>query len=201
MLIVDREVHNEFEDYRTPEQKVPETALPYPWETCMTMGDSWSYVPSDNYKSTTDLIHLLCKIVSRGGNFLLNIGPGPDGDFDPVAYSRLKEIGEWMKVNGEAIHGSRHIEIEKNADSPLLFTKGKDGAVYAILLQDEKNPALPDKITVPQALFAKRPSAILLGIKGQLRTQTAPNGNLTIILPEKIRKSPPCSHAWVFRLG
>jgi len=137
----------------------------------MTMGDSWSYVPDDKYKNTTELIHLLCKIVSRGGNFLLNIGPGPDGDFDPIAYSRLKEIGEWMNVNGEAIHASRHMEVQKSADSPLLFTKGKDGAVYAILLQDEKNPALPDKISVPQNLFGKKPSAALLGAKGQLKAQ------------------------------
>ncbi|MDR2561203.1 MAG: alpha-L-fucosidase [Holophagales bacterium] len=201
MLIVDREVHNAFEDYRTPEQKVPEAALPYPWETCMTMGDSWSYVPDDKYKSSTELIHLLCKIVSRGGNFLLNIGPGPDGDFDPTAYLRLKDIGQWMSVNGEAIHGSRHLDMEKSTDSQLLFTKGKGGAVYAILLQDEKNPTLPEKITVPQKLFGKKPSASLLGTKGQLRIQPAPNGNLVITVPETARKNPPCSHAWVFKLN
>ena len=89
MLVVDRTVTGEYENYTTPEQEVPNEPLPFPWETCMTMGDSWSYVPNDNYKSSHKLIQLLVKIVSRGGNFLLNIGPGPDGDWDPAAYSPL----------------------------------------------------------------------------------------------------------------
>jgi alpha-L-fucosidase len=197
ILIVDREVHNEFEDYRTPEQRVPESALPYPWETCMTMGDSWSFVPGDNYKSTATLIHLLCKIVSMGGNFLLNVGPGPDGEFDPIAYSRLMEIGQWMKVNGQAIHGSRPISF--NGETPLLFTKGADGASYAILLQDEKTPALPDKIAIPQNLADKNAQVFLLGYKNRLKTHMASNGRLNVALPDSIRKNPPCQHAWIFK--
>ncbi|MCF0206748.1 MAG: alpha-L-fucosidase, partial [Bacteroidales bacterium] len=59
MIIVDRSVHGKYENYQTPEQQVPDTLLPYPWETCMSMGDSWSYVSTDNYKSTNKLIHLL----------------------------------------------------------------------------------------------------------------------------------------------
>ncbi len=102
MLVVDRTVTGEYENYTTPEQEVPNEPLPFPWETCMTMGGSWSYVPGDNYKSTHTLIQLLVKIVSRGGNFLLNIGPGPDGDWDPVAYSRLEEIGKWIPSMGKA---------------------------------------------------------------------------------------------------
>ncbi len=85
MLVVDRTVTGEYENYTTPEQEVPNEPLAFPWETCMTMGDSWSYVPNDNYKSSHKLIQLLVKIVSRGGNFLLNMGPGPEGDWDPVA--------------------------------------------------------------------------------------------------------------------
>ena len=86
LLIVDRTVPGEYENYTTPEQEVPDKPLSYPWETCMTMGGSWSYVPGDKYKSAQQLIHLLVKIVSRGGNFLLNVGPGPDGDWPLVAF-------------------------------------------------------------------------------------------------------------------
>ena len=198
ILVVDRDVHGEFENYRTPEQQVPETAPPYPWETCMTMGDSWSYVPGDNYKSTATLIHLLCKIVSRGGNFLLNVGPDPDGNFDPIAYSRLKEIGEWMRVNDQAIYGSRPMDIYP--ETQLLFTKGADGAIFAILLQDEKMPNLPDKISIPKNLFGKKVQATMLGSKGQLKIQQASDGSLSLILPDALRKKPPCQHAWVFKL-
>ncbi|MDR0499256.1 MAG: alpha-L-fucosidase [Holophagales bacterium] len=198
ILIVDREVHGEFENYRTPEQKVPEANPGYPWETCMTMGDSWSYVPGDNYKDTATLIHLLCKIVSRGGNFLLNIGPSPEGDFDPIAYSRLKEIGEWMKLNAQAIHGSRPVEV--NTETPLYFTKGSDGSIYAILLQDKETPVLPEKISIPQNLFNKKTSAYLLGAKAQLKTYQSPDGSLSLLLPEELRNNPPCQHAWVFKL-
>ena len=86
LIVVDRSVGGEFENYTTPEQEVPNAPLSHPWETCMTMGNSWSYVPGDHYKTAHQLVQLLVKIVSRGGNFLLNIGPGPDGDWDPVAY-------------------------------------------------------------------------------------------------------------------
>ena len=79
LIIVDRTVGGRYENYRTPEQEVPDKALPYVWETCMTMGDQWSYKPDDKYKSTRQLIHLLVDIVAKGGNFLLNVGPDADG--------------------------------------------------------------------------------------------------------------------------
>jgi len=94
LIMVDRSVTGKYENYTTPEQQIPDKPLDYPWESCITMGDSWSYVPGDHYKPTRDIVQLLVKIVSRGGNLLLNIGPGPDGEWDPVAYQRLQQIGE-----------------------------------------------------------------------------------------------------------
>ena len=85
LLIVDRTVTGPYENYTTPEQEIPHELLPYPWESCITMGNSWSYVPNDHYKSAQKIVQMLIRIVSRGGNLLLNIGPGPDGDGDPVA--------------------------------------------------------------------------------------------------------------------
>jgi alpha-L-fucosidase len=92
LIVVDRSVGTEFENYRTPEQQIPDKPLDYPWETCMTMGNSWSYVPNDAYKPAITIIHNLVDIVAKGGNYLLNIGPSPEGDYDPAAYERLKEI-------------------------------------------------------------------------------------------------------------
>src|SRR6185369_6959450 len=95
LIIVDRTVGGRHENYHTPEQEVPDQPPSFVWETCMTMGDQWSFKPEDKYKSTHRLIHLLVDIVGKGGNFLLNVGPQPDGQLPVTALSRLKEIGAW----------------------------------------------------------------------------------------------------------
>lgn len=95
-------------DFGTPEQEVPETGLPgVDWESCMTMNDTWGYKTADNnWKSTQTLIQTLCDIASKGGNFLLNVGPAPDGLIPEPSVLRLREIGAWLKTNGEAIYGT-----------------------------------------------------------------------------------------------
>lgn len=95
-------------DFGTPEQEIPATGVPgVDWETCMTMNGNWGYNRNDhNWKSAEDLIHKLVDIASKGGNFLLNIGPTAEGEFPPEAVERLKAIGAWMNVNGESIYGT-----------------------------------------------------------------------------------------------
>ena len=95
-------------DYMTPEQEIPDAVdKGIDWETCMTMNDRWGYNMHDkNFKSTTDLLQKLSDIVSKNGNFLLNIGPKADGTFPDESIERLSEIGDWMDINGEAIHGT-----------------------------------------------------------------------------------------------
>jgi alpha-L-fucosidase len=95
-------------DYATPEQEIPDAVEKgLDWETCMTMNDRWGYnIHDHNFKSTTDLLQKLSDIVSKNGNFLLNVGPKPDGTFPQESIDRLSEIGDWMDVNGEAIHGT-----------------------------------------------------------------------------------------------
>ncbi len=95
-------------DFGTPEQEIPPTGLPgVDWETCMTMNDHWGYNKRDHhFKTTQDLIRKLADIASKGGNFLLNVGPTAEGEIPETSLERLKEIGRWMEVNGEAIHGT-----------------------------------------------------------------------------------------------
>jgi alpha-L-fucosidase len=95
-------------DFGTPEQQIPATGLPgVDWETCMTMNDHWGYNKNDHHwKSAEELLHNLADIASKGGNFLLNIGPTADGVFPPESIDRLHAIGDWMRVNGEAIYGT-----------------------------------------------------------------------------------------------
>lgn len=147
ILIVDRTVAGKYENYQTPEQTVPEKPLDHPWESCITMGNSWSYVPGDHYKTANQLVHLLIKIVSRGGNLLLNIGPSPKGDWSDTAYSRLKEIGDWMQTGSTAIYNSQ--PIAPYEDQNLVFTQSKDGKEkYVFILSNEKD----DKIQLPESL-------------------------------------------------
>jgi alpha-L-fucosidase len=95
-------------DLETPEQYIPPTGYPgRNWEVCMTMNDTWGYKSyDDNWKSEADLILKLSEIVSKGGNFLLNVGPTAEGEIPQPSIERLKKVGEWMKVNHEAIYGT-----------------------------------------------------------------------------------------------
>ena len=95
-------------DFCTPEQEIPATGIPgMDWETCMTMNGHWGYNKEDhNWKSTKDLIRKLVDIASKGGNFLLNVGPTAEGILPPPSVERLEAIGKWMKTNGESIYGT-----------------------------------------------------------------------------------------------
>lgn len=96
-------------DFGTPEQEIPATGVPgVDWETCMTMNGHWGYNRHDkNFKSTRELIRMLVDIASKGGNYLLNVGPQANGEFPPESVQRLEEIGRWMAVNGAAIYGTQ----------------------------------------------------------------------------------------------
>ena len=198
ILVVDRAVEGPNQNYLTPEQRVPEKPLEFPWETCMTMAYSWSYVPGDTYKTSRELIHLLCRIVSRGGNLLLNIGPGPDGEWAPEAYQRLEDIGKWMKVNGEAIYGTKPVSPYEAGD--IVFTSSKD-KVYAILLLKENNSEIPEIIEIPVLGFDK-PVVGLLGQTSRLKYSFREDGKVVQIrLTDQVKNQFKNTPALVFRMS
>ena len=176
LIVVDRAVPGEQQNYLTPEQHIPETGLPYPWETCMTMGNSWSYVPNDVYKPSKDIIQKLVDIVSKGGNYLLNIGPGPDGSFDDTAYARLKDIGRWMKLNGEAIYGTRIHTVFGEGDG-VRYTSSRDGKTKYIFLFD----AAAGNISLEKIQLPKTAKLTLLGTKSKLKHSTTAKGTVISI--------------------
>jgi alpha-L-fucosidase len=94
-------------DFATPEQFVPPKPLEGAWETCLTMNDSWGYVPADtDYKSARELVHTLCEVASRGGNLLLNVSPTGTGALPAEQRDRLDAIAGWMAANAESIVGT-----------------------------------------------------------------------------------------------
>ncbi|MFM8433613.1 MAG: alpha-L-fucosidase [Bacteroidota bacterium] len=157
-LVVDRDVPGPYQNYLTPEQHIPDTILPYPWETCMTMGGSWSYVATDKYKPADQLIETLVDVVSKGGNLLLNIGPSPEGEFAPEAYDRLKNISVWMQKHNEAIYATRTAENFVEGKR-IRFTRSKDGKTTYIFLFD-----LPGKTIELQNL--KLPGGAKITVQG-----------------------------------
>jgi alpha-L-fucosidase len=136
LIVVDRAVRGPNQNYLTPENRVPETQLPYPWESCIIAGGGWSWVPNPQFMTPKQAIHMLVDIVAKGGNLLYNIGPGPDGTWPQGAYELLAAMGNWINVNGEAIYSTRAIEPYKT-DNICLTQKKDTKEVYAIYLMKQ----------------------------------------------------------------
>jgi alpha-L-fucosidase len=125
---------------KTPELTIPGMPIPGAWETCMTMGIGWQYQPqNEHYRSGGELIRMLIQTRAKGGNFLLNVGPKPNGDLPIEEEERLREIALWMFVNSESIYSVRPWIITNEGDT--WFTKRKDSsALYAIVESDQPWP-------------------------------------------------------------
>jgi alpha-L-fucosidase len=116
-------------DFGTPEQHIPATGTPgWDWETCMTMNDTWGFKKDDhNWKSTEDLIRKLVDVVSKGGNFLLNVGPTAEGQIPRPSIERLAGIGRWMDANGQSIYGTTASPFQR---LPWGRCTAKPGVLY-----------------------------------------------------------------------
>jgi alpha-L-fucosidase len=197
IILVNRADGGPYENYRTPEQTVPDHVLPYPWETCMTMGTSWSWNPRDKYKSPRELVHTLVGIVAKGGNLLLGVGPQGNGELPATALERLHAIGAWMRVNGSAIHGTR--PIAPYQDGRFRFTQGKDGGVNAIYLAEVGEHEPPTAIELHGVRPAPDARLHVLGTPESLAwTQHA--GGIRIELPQSLRHRLANALAWTLRV-
>ncbi len=145
LLTADRTVGGENENYITPEQSVPSSPIHVPWESCVTVGHAFSYRFDEQYKTPRQLVHLLIDVVCRGGNLALNIAPQPNGMLPAQAVRAVDGLGAWLKVNGEAIYGTRM--TDPNEDGRIAFTR-KDDVTYALVRLAE-GEELPESLFIP----------------------------------------------------
>ena len=169
-----RRILNSNADYYTPEQQIGAYDDRRPWETCMTLGQQWSWKPNDKLKSPAEVVSILCRVVGGDGNLLLDVGPMPDGRIEPRQVEVLKQVGAWMDVSGESIYGTRGGPWKP---TPAITSTRKGSVVYVHVLKADG-----DKIELP-ALARKIKSASVLG-GGKIETQTA-DGKYILHLPEK----------------
>jgi alpha-L-fucosidase len=94
-------------DFDTPEQEIGRYQDDRPWESCITMCTQWAWKPDDEMKSLGECVRTLASCAGGDGNLLLNVGPMPSGAIEPRQVSRLRQIGDWLRRNGEAIYGTR----------------------------------------------------------------------------------------------
>ena len=217
-VIVTNRIGNDFGDYIiTGDNLIPEdpAGIDRPWETVGTLNNSWGYKSYDHdWKSAEELIFWLVEIASKGGNYMLNIGPKGDGEVPPECVERLREIGKWMNVNGEAIYSSGRWIVNhegptiismdgtdarekvgfKNNFKPddFWFTR-KDNKVYAIAL------AYPEKTSLIKNLGKKTAGKIrhvrMLGIEGPVVWKQR-NDGLEVSMPER----RPCEYGYALEI-
>jgi alpha-L-fucosidase len=170
----------QYGDFITPEQHIPATGMPgVDWETCMTLNTTWGFSEHDHaWKSDETLIRNLVDIASKGGNYLLNIGPKGDGSVPAESVKSLQAIGMWMRTNSEAIYGTKASPFEKPAWGRCT-QKSLAGGNTRLYLHVFDWPA-DGQLVVP--LTAKPIAAKLLGGGAKLKV-TAATGTLTIALP------------------
>lgn len=180
LLVADRTVGGENENFITPEQSIPDQTVRVPWESCVTVGTKWAFKYSDNYKSSRTLVHMLIQTVSRGGNLALNVGPQPDGRLPAEAMKEISGLGAWLRVNGDAIYGTRAVDGDPQIGN-VAFTK-KGNAVYAhIILQEED--ILFGLVQIPWSGNVEKVTNIATG---QEMSFVKTNDELSVSLPEPI---------------
>jgi len=163
-------------DTETPEQKIPATGFKdRDWETCQTMNDTWGFLSYDqNWKSTQTLLRQLIEVASKGGNYLLNVGPTAEGLIPQPSVERLKAMGVWMKVNSEAVYGTSASPFKALAWGRCTQKPGK---LYLHVFDWPTD----GKLVVPMRNAIKK--AFLMGKPGEpLKVEATGNGQ-AIILP------------------
>lgn len=146
LLSADRTVGGPYENIVTPEQTIPDGPMNVPWESCITLGTSFSFRYEDKYKSLRKVVNILMEVVAKGGNLALNVGPQPDGRLPEGAIATIKQLGAWMKTYGEAVYGTRI--CAPYFTGGFAFTR-KESSVFATYLYPSEDTPVTEHVVIP----------------------------------------------------
>ena len=197
LIVVDRAVNGKNQNYLTPENRVPDKTLPYPWESCITSGGGWSYTPDAKYLTGKQGIHMLIDIVAKGGNLLLNVAPGPDGEWQQGAYDLLAEYGAWLKVNGSGIYNTKPIAPFK--ENNICMTQNAAGNVFLFYMEKEGEDKIASEVIVKSISPKKGTKISMLGSNIKLKWEKLEEG-FKVIIPETLRSNLPSKEAWTLKI-
>ena len=179
--------------FNTSEYGSGKASLERPWEENRGIGESFGYNRNENleqYASSEKLIHMLISVVARGGNLLLNIGPAADGTIPVIMQQRLKDMGDWLKVNGEAIYETTPWKDAPVKKSAAIFYTRKGNDLYVLATKWKKEFEVDG---------LKGKEVVLLGYNG--KTKFRKKGNAIVITAPAVDPGNiPCQFAWVYKI-
>ncbi|QPH39037.1 alpha-L-fucosidase [Pedobacter endophyticus] len=148
-------------DYDTPEQAVGKLNMEMPWESCFTIANQWAWKPNDKLKSLKECLTIFSKTIGGNGNLLLNVGPMPDGRIEQRQIDLLKEMGDWLKINSEAVYGTMGGPYQPNDN---FATTRKGNKLYVNILNTDTTAielkAIPDRKIVKSYAITGSPVSI-----------------------------------------
>lgn len=183
LIAVDRTVSGRNENYTTPELMIPKVQDNHPWESCITLSNTWGWNPQPKYKAAATVINILAEITAKGGCLALNVGPTGEGVIEEEALIRLKQIGAWLKTNGTAIYGTR--TTSRYNDGNVWFTANKDKkTLYAIY-------ALPEGSKLPSSIEweGNIPTGKMILLQNNRQVKySCKNGKVIVKLPKGVKE-------------
>ncbi|XP_074043843.1 plasma alpha-L-fucosidase [Macrotis lagotis] len=189
--------------YTCADRYNPGHLLPHKWENCMTIDkQSWGYrrnAQLSDYLTIEEIVEQLVKTVSCGGNFLMNISPTKDGIIPPIYEERLRQIGTWMKVNGESIYATKPWRAQNDTSTPRVWytSKPKENLVYAIFLQWPSSGVL--SLDQPQTTTGLT-EVKLLGYEHPLKWTPMSTQGIKVSLPQLTTDKLSCKWGWTLKM-
>ncbi|XP_026163933.1 plasma alpha-L-fucosidase [Mastacembelus armatus] len=188
--------------YTCADRYQPGHLLKHKWENCMTIDTkSWGYrrnAPLSDYLTIEQLVATLVETVSCGGNLLMNVGPTHDGRIAPIFEERLRQMGQWLKVNGEAIYNTTAWRAQNDSVTPHIWytSRPQEKAIFAILLEWPNNGS----VILGEPVVTQGQTQVMLLGHGSLKWEPVKPSGLEVVLPQLSFSQMPCQWAWTLKL-